>query len=167
MMRITTKTEYGMRCMLRLAKQPVGQALSIAEISRHERVPRDYAEQILLRLRRAGLVRSIRGTQGGFSLAAPPEAISVGSILRFLEGIPPDSACDHFNRRADCGHLGDCSIRPIWKLIGQRLWEALDRITLEQLVANEKSVESTLAVALPVLTLPMAVNPPPLVSGHE
>src|SRR5690554_6758294 len=107
MMQISTKSEYGIRCLLYLARRPAGESASITEISQAEHVPRQYAQQILLRLRRAGIVKSIRGTEGGFALAQPAGSITVARVVRTLEGTPFQDTCDHFNRRADCGHLGD------------------------------------------------------------
>lgn len=154
MMKISTKTEYGMRCLLVLARSPEGRSMAISEIARTERVPKQYAQQILLRLRRAGLVTSLRGTQGGFTLGKSAKEISVGAILRALEGVPFEDTCDQFNRKSDCGHLGNCTIRPVWQIVSRRLWEALDRITLQQLVGDEAVVGHRLAVELPVLDLP-------------
>jgi len=151
MMQISTKTEYGIRCLLRLARQPGGEALSISEISQFEHVPKHYAQQILMRLRRAGLVKSTRGTEGGFALAMPADSISVAKVVRILEGVPFQDTCDHFNKRTDCGHLGGCSIRPIWQVISSRLWEALDRIHLLHLISDEESVGQTLESELPAI----------------
>jgi Rrf2 family protein len=153
MMKISTKTEYGLRCLLRLARQAEGKSLSIVEISGFEHVPKQYAQQILMCLRRAGLVKSIRGTDGGFALARSSEAISVGEVVRVLEGIPFQDTCKKFNKRSDCGHTGDCSIRPIWQMISQRLWEALDSIPLQHLVTDEKTMGFTLIKELPVLDI--------------
>jgi Rrf2 family protein len=158
MMQVSTKTEYGLRCLLILARQ--GKAMSITQIAGREHLPKHYAQQILLQLRRGGIVKSIRGTQGGFALALEPSQISIGAVVRLLEGVPLQDTCDHFNRRVECGHLGDCSIRPIWQTISHRLWEALDRINLQHLLSDEKAVGQTLAVELPVLTAPMVKGIP-------
>jgi len=159
MMQISTKSEYGLRCLLALARVSGKQSLSLSDIIARERLPKPYAQQILVRLRRAGLVRSIRGTQGGFALAKPASEISVGAIVRTLEGIPFENTCGHFNSRTDCGRLGDCSIRPVWNMIGQRLWDALDKILLSDLLQNEKEVTFKLEVELPVLPLPTLHRP--------
>lgn len=150
-MQVSTKTEYGLRCLLRLARQPEGESLSISEIAREEHVPKHYAQQILLKLRRAGFVKSTRGTEGGFALALAPGAISVGAVVRELEGVPFQDTCDHFNKKSDCGHLESCSIRPIWQTISRRLWETLDHIHLQHLVSDEETVGQTLMKELPVL----------------
>lgn len=151
MMQISTKTEYGLRCLLRLAREAQGKSLAISEISRSEHVPKHYAQQILLKLRRAGIVRSLRGTEGGFALAMPPAKITISQVVRVLEGAPFQDLCEHFNKRSDCGHQDDCSIRPIWQIIGRRLWQALDRISLAQLVEDEKKVGEKLDMDIPAL----------------
>jgi Rrf2 family protein len=150
MMQISTKTEYGIRCLLRLARQPEGEAMSITDIAQLEHVPKHYAQQILMRLRRAGLVKSTRGTEGGFALAHPADSISIAQVLRVLEGVPFQDTCDHFNKRTDCGHTGDCSIRPIWQVISNRLWDSLDRINLLHLISDEKTMGRKLEVEIPV-----------------
>src|SRR5258708_12811847 len=113
MMQISTRTEYGLRCLLRLAREPERGAFSITEISQLEHVPKHYAQQILMRLRRAGLVKSTRGTEGGFALAQPPAQISVAQGVRVLEGVPFQDTCDHFNKKSNSTHLAPCTIRPI------------------------------------------------------
>lgn len=159
MMKVSTKTEYGMRCMVLLARQKPGGSMSIAEISRIERVPKQYAQQIFSCLRRADLVKSIRGTQGGFTLARAPESISVGAVLRVLEGIPFEDACDQFNKKSECGHLGNCSIRSVWQMVSRRIWESLDSISLKQLMGDEQAMGPSFAVPLPVLEVPPTLPP--------
>jgi Rrf2 family protein len=134
-----------------LARQPEGEAISITDIAKLEHVPKHYAQQILMRLRRAGLVKSLRGTEGGFALAHPAESISIAQVVRILEGVPFQDTCDHFNKKTDCGHKGDCSIRPIWQVISSRLWESLDRINLLHLINDEKTVGRKLEDEIPVL----------------
>jgi Rrf2 family transcriptional regulator, iron-sulfur cluster assembly transcription factor len=104
-----------------------------------------------LKLGKAGIVKSSRGIQGGFILARPAAEISLGAILRILEGVPFQDTCDHFNRKTDCGHLSDCSIRPVWQIVSRRLWDVVDKINLAQLILDEKNVRQRLLVELPVL----------------
>jgi Rrf2 family protein len=134
----------------RQAGQPGTEAMSITDIAKLEHVPKHYAQQILMRLRRAGMVKSLRGTEGGFALAQPAETISIAQVIRILEGVPFQDTCDHFNRKTDCGHTGGCSIRPIWQVISSRLWESLDRINLLHLINDERTVGRKLEVEIPV-----------------
>ncbi len=149
-MQVSTKTEYGLRCLVFLAREKAGASVSITQIAQRERLPRHYIQQILLRLRRAGIVKSIRGTEGGFALAMPTPEISIGAVVRILEGVPFEDTCTRFNKRANCGHMHDCSIRPIWQRVSRTLWETLDRITLDTLVPAE-SAGRLLEKELPVL----------------
>ena len=150
MMHISTKTEYGIRCLLCLAREPGEESMSISEISQKENVPKHYAQQILLKLRRGGIVKSTRGTEGGFALAKAPTAITVAQVVQVLEGVPFQDTCDHFNKHTNCGHTDGCSIRPVWQIVSRRLWEALDQITLAQLVDDEKTVGQKLEAVLPL-----------------
>ncbi len=154
MLQVSSKTEYGMRCLRLVALEGAEKALSLSDIARREHVPKPYAQQIMHQLRRAGLVKSTRGTQGGFTLAKPSSEISVGDILRVLENNASANACETFNKKNECGHMGDCSIRPVWETVAQRLWAALDHITLNDLIKDEKSVSKRLEIELPVLNSP-------------
>src|SRR5438045_8964957 len=80
-MRITTWAEYGVICALNLAKRTDLGPVNGREIARQERLPADYVEQILLRLRRAGVITSTRGARGGYVLARPPAEISIGDVI--------------------------------------------------------------------------------------
>lgn len=160
MLQVSSKTEYGMRCLRLMALEGTDKALSITDIARREHVPKPYAQQIMMQLRRAGLVKSLRGTQGGFTLAKPADQISVGDILRVLENQATANACDTFNKKTECGHMGDCSIRPVWETIAQRLWNSLDKISLKHLITDEKTVSQRLVLELPVLNNPVD-------SGHS
>ena len=84
-MRITTWAEYGLICALHLAKRAGEGPITGREIASGERLPADYVEQILLRLRRAGLVQSVRGAKGGYFLAKDPEVISVRDVMAASE----------------------------------------------------------------------------------
>src|SRR5580658_6946254 len=136
MMKVSTKTEYGLRCLLLLARQQGQTALSISQIAGQEWLPKHYVQQILSKLRRAGLGASTRGTQGGFALAKPPSAGCVADAVGVLEGAPFEDACGQFNKKSDCGHLGGCGIRPVWQTISRRLWETLDQIHLLHLIGD-------------------------------
>lgn len=150
MMQVSTKTEYGLRCLVLLARQAPGASLAISEIAEQEKLPRAYIQQILLKLRRSGIVKSIRGTDGGFALAMDPERISLATIVGALEGVPFEDTCSRFNQKADCGHLSSCSIQPIWAMVSRRLWETLEGITLRQLSANTVATR-VMQKELPVL----------------
>jgi Rrf2 family protein len=95
-MRITNSAEYAMRLMVELARNYGRPPLSAEKIAARENIPRDYAHQLLLRLKAAGLVTTKRGAAGGPSLALPPERVSVGDVLRAVEGRILEDVCGKF-----------------------------------------------------------------------
>jgi len=149
-MRITTWAEYGVICSLHLAKRANEGPVSGRDISGRERLPGDYVEQILLRLRRAGIVQSTRGANGGYELARPASQITVREIISAAELGTFDLHCDtHPVDEERCSHSADCSIRPVWVMLQQRIDEVLDSVCLSDLLVAEPQVRER--VGLPVL----------------
>jgi len=93
-MRITTQGSYGLVCVLRIALQSNGQPVSIQAISKKEQLSIDYIEQLLLKLRRAGIVRSLRGRTGGYVLAKPASRLTIKDVVEAVEGSLFDTICD-------------------------------------------------------------------------
>ncbi|MFM9012199.1 MAG: RrF2 family transcriptional regulator [Gemmatimonadota bacterium] len=150
-MRITTWAEYGLICALHLARRTDDGPVTGRDIAARERLPSDYVEQILLRLRRAGIVQSTRGAKGGYGLARPAEAITVREIIAAAELVTFDLHCETHPLDAErCSQACDCSIRPVWVLLQKRIDEVLDGVRLSDLLAAEPQVRER--VGLPVLT---------------
>ena len=149
-MRITTWAEYGVICALHLARCAGEGLVSGRKIAEREKLPPDYAEQILLRLRRAGIVVSTRGSRGGYALARSPEDITVREILAASELVTFDLHCEtHPVHAARCAATHDCSIRPVWQLLQRRIDEVLEGVRLSDLLEEESVVRQR--VGLPVL----------------
>jgi Rrf2 family protein len=111
------------------------------EVASQERLPGDYVEQILLRMRRAGIVNSTRGARGGYALAREPQAISVRDVIQASEHATFDLHCiSHPVDEARCAEAENCSIRPVWLLLQQRIDEVLEGVKLSDLLADEASV---------------------------
>src|SRR4051794_21348176 len=116
-MRVTTWTEYSLIISLHLARRGrgVGAPVAARELADTERLPADYVEQILLRLRRAGLVESVRGAKGGYYLARDPGSISVRDVMSASEHQTFEVNCEsHPVDEERCRPGGACSIRPVW-----------------------------------------------------
>lgn len=140
-MRITTWAEYGLICALHLARKNSDGPVTGREIAENEKLPADYVEQIMLRLRRAEIVRSTRGAKGGYMLARAPEEISVRDVLKASELATFDLHCvSHPVNEERCADSGDCSIRPVWMLLQQRIDEVLAGVLLSDLLATESLV---------------------------
>ena len=151
-MRITTWAEYGLICALNLAKRAGEGPITGREIASSERLPADYVEQILLRLRRAGLVNSTRGARGGYSLAKSPYEISVREVIAASELGTFDLHCvTHPVGEERCAESQSCSIRPVWMLLQRKIDDVLDSVHLGDLLVDERTVRQR--VGLPVLTV--------------
>ena len=137
-MRVTTWAEYGLIVSLNLAKRAGQGPVAARELAEQERLPHDYVEQILLRLRRAGLVDSVRGAKGGYHLAREPQAISVKDVIEASEHVTFEVNCDlHPVDPQRCSPEASCSIRPVWRMLEQRINDLLAGISLADLTHDE------------------------------
>ncbi len=140
-MRVTTWGEYGLIVSLNLARRAGEGPVAARELAEQEKLPHDYVEQILLRLRRAGLVQSVRGAKGGYHLAREPRALTVKDVLEASEHVTFEVNCDlHPVDPHRCSPEAACSIRPVWRMLEQRINELLAGITLADLMHEEPQV---------------------------
>jgi Rrf2 family protein len=153
-MKVSSQEEYGLRCMLQLARrQREGQShpLTLAEVARDEGLTVAYVAKLVRGLRRAGLVKSVLGRSGGYSLARPASEISVLEVLGALGGkLYTTDYCRRFaGERATCMHMGDCSIRSLWGVVEGLLEKVLGATMLEDLLGSEKRVGDVLGARAP------------------
>ena len=152
-MRITTWAEYGLICALHLARRATDVPITGRDIATRERLPADYVEQILLRLRRAEIVRSTRGARGGYTLARPATEISVRDVIAASELTTFDLHCvSHPVGEERCGASHDCSIRPVWVLLQQKIDDVLQGVRLSDLLAGEESVRARVGLPASAVT---------------
>ena len=149
-MRVTTWTEYSLIISIHLAKRGRGGSGPVAarELADTERLPADYVEQILLRLRRAGLVESVRGAKGGYYLAKEPAAISVRDVMAASEHQTFEVNCDaHPVNEERCHPDSTCSIRPVWYALQNRVDEFLASISLADLLQDATKVQELVTLS--------------------
>lgn len=140
-MRITTWAEYGLICALHLARRGETGPVTGREMAVRERLPADYVEQILLRMRRAGIVNSTRGAKGGYRLSRSPDEITVRDVIQASELATFDLHCiSHPIEEGRCSQSESCSIRPVWLMLQQRIDEVLESVKLSDLLADENAV---------------------------
>ena len=152
-MRITTQAEYGLICALHLARRTSDGPVTGREIATRERLPADYVEQIMLKLRRASIVVSTRGAHGGYRLARPAEEITVRDVISASEHSTFDVHCvTHPVEAERCAESHDCSIRPVWVLLQRRIDEVLDSVRLSDLLMHERDVRQRVGLAEPVVS---------------
>ncbi len=152
-MRITTLAEYGVICALHLARRVGEGPITGREIAEAEQLPGDYVEQILLRLRRAGIVRSTRGAHGGYGLARSAAAVSIRDVIEASEETTFDLHCvSHPVGEERCSSSHTCSIRPVWMLLQRKIDDVLEGVHLADLLAEESEVRERVGlVARPAL----------------
>jgi Rrf2 family iron-sulfur cluster assembly transcriptional regulator len=145
-MKISAQEEYGLRCLLQLARaDTMGQSLTLSQIAQLEGISSANAGKLLWILSKAGLVQSTRGTKGGYSLTKPASEIRLNKVIRVLEGEPAESHCKSYAGVLDvCVHTGDCGIRPVIVELHQIVDNALADITLSQLLGTEANVDAAL-----------------------
>ena len=153
-MRITTQAEYGLICALHLARRFGDGPVTGRQIAAVERLPGDYVEQIMLKLRRAEIVRSTRGAHGGYQLARPAETISVRDVMNASEHSTFDVHCgSHPVEEERCSSAHDCSIRPVWMLLQRRIDEVLEGVRLSDLLMQESDVRDRVGLGVPALAV--------------
>jgi Rrf2 family protein len=146
--RITTLAEYGVICALHLARRAAEGPVTGRDIAARERLPVDYVEQILLRLRRAGIVRSTRGARGGYELAHDADIISIRAVIAASEMTTFDLHCvSHPVEEERCSASHACSIRPVWQLLQQKIDDVLEGIRLSDLLHEESQVRTLVGLA--------------------
>ena len=139
-----------MICALHLARRLDDGPVTGRDLATREQLPADYIEQILLRLRRAGIVRSTRGARGGYALARPPETITVREVIAASELTTFDVHClTHPVEEERCSASHSCSIRPVWMMLQRKIDDVLDSVRLADLLQDESVVRQR--VGLPVL----------------
>lgn len=143
-MKFSTVEEYGLRCLLRIAKfYEVGKSFTIPEIARVEGITEHTAGKILRQLRLGGFLESSRGQIGGYTLTRPPEKIFVGEVLQSLGGkLFDDSFCNSHSGIFDiCTNSIDCSLRSLWRAVQNAVDSVVGNMTLKDLLANQIDFE--------------------------
>lgn len=137
-MKISTKGRYALRLMLDLALNNTGEFIPLKTVSERQEISVKYLEQIITTLVKAGFVKGLRGSKGGYRLAKNPEDYTVGMILRLTEGSLAPVACleDDVNT---CERCDDCSTLELWKQLYDAINSVVDNMTLEDLIEKHNA----------------------------
>jgi Rrf2 family protein len=163
-MKITAQEEYGIRCLLQLARHAgESKPVTVREVAASESLSPAYAEKLLRILSRAGLAESIRGTRGGYRLTRPAESMTLGEGVRALGGfIAQTDLCARFTGNDDlCVHTADCGLRPVWSTVNLHVQRLLDSMPLSSLLQGETRISSRLdetAVSLNRALIPLQTS---------
>ena len=145
-MKISTKGRYGLRALIDIAQYSEIEHVPISSISARQDISERYLEQLMALLKRAGLIKSIRGAGGGYVLAKDVSEISVGDVLRALEGNLEPVECAAFHEEESCEAAGGCVTKYVWKKINESINRTVDEIDLKQLVEESKQIQQNLTI---------------------
>ena len=141
-MKITYKGDYALKALFQLAlrysESEEAGVMSINDIAKLGDMPTKFLEQILLILRKGGFVKSKRGLRGGFMLARPPKEITVGEVIRFIEGPIEPISCVSKEHYKGCKDIACCIFRDVWKEVSSAISIVVDTLSFEELVLRHK-----------------------------
>ncbi len=137
-MKISTKARYGLRALVDLAIHSGGEQVALQQIARRQELSVPYLEQVFSLLKKTGIVKSVKGAQGGYILAKEPYAITVGEILRIIEGdmtiVEEERTPQTFNLIQS--NLEECIKRNVWDKVTESIYEVIDNMTIEELMRD-------------------------------
>jgi len=134
--KVSTRGDYGVRALVELALHYGEGPVQSSEIAARQGIPEAYLDQLLVILRRAGLVRSLRGPQGGHMLAREPKELRLSEALLALEGSL--SPIDCLEEEGACNRSGGCPQRSVWEEVREATLKVLERTTIADLAARER-----------------------------
>lgn len=135
MIKFSTRGEYGIRMMVEIARHYGRGPVSLTEVARSEDLPLPYLEQLVGKLRKAKLLVSHQGAHGGYELAQSPQDVTIGQVLRALEGpIAPMMCATEVADEVECARQVSCTVSTVWSRVRDAIAGALDSITLAELV---------------------------------
>ncbi len=139
-MKLGTRSRYGIRLLLDMAKYNGSHPVQLGEVARRQNLSLKYLEQIIIPLKKADYVKSVRGRKGGHLLAKPASEISVGEIVALLENSSSLVNCTVDD--SSCQRSGGCPVRMIWKEASDAMFGVLNAVTFADLAAKIESLET-------------------------
>jgi Rrf2 family protein len=137
-MSVSSKCYYALRAVYALAEHNDPRPLKIAEIAEQQHIPVRFLEVILNQLKGGGFVQSWRGAEGGYRLARPPEGLTVGEIMRFVDGPIAPVDCVSQSRPKECEFHGECCFFGFWGRVRQAISRVVDETTFADLIRENK-----------------------------
>ena len=139
-MKLSTRARYGLKALIDLGLHSANEAISLQSIAERQDISTSYLEQLMAMLKKAGLVKSSRGAYGGYQLGKPADEISVGEVLRVLEGSLEAAACPGIENEGTCHGSHVCVAKLVWKRINDSITSAVDTLMLGQLIEESRRV---------------------------
>ncbi len=144
---LSTKGKYGLMAMYDLALSYGDKPTPLSLIAKRQSISLNYLEQLFIVLRKEGLIKSVRGAKGGYTLSRPPNKITVGDVLKTLEGPIIAAECqivDENEKNSSCDYYETCVTRSVWSRITKAVDDVIESITLQDMVKEHYYVEDIL-----------------------
>ncbi len=141
-MKLSTKGRYGLKAMFELALNYGEGPIPLNSIAENQNISNHYLEQLFASLRKAGIIKSVRGAQGGYMLALKPKEITVGDIIRTLEGPLAPAECVIEDISQECDKANWCVTRIIWEKIRDSINDVVDSITLQDMIDAQNMIDA-------------------------
>lgn len=138
-MRLSRRSEYGLRALVDLARHEGAGPIALAALAQRNNLPQKFLEQIMATLKHGGVVRTTLGAHGGYAMAADPASVSIGRVIRLLDGALAPLPCVslRYYESCSCPDEGTCPLRDVMIDVRDAMLEILDRETLRDLAARE------------------------------
>ncbi len=136
-MYLTQRNQYALRAIVELARRVGTGPVKVSEIAKAQAIPLRFLEVILGQLKGSGLVDAKRGYYGGYFLLRQPEDITVGSVIRFLQGDPDLKECQSCISKMQCPFEKDCAFASLWTRVNEAVFTIFDETTIKDLVPHE------------------------------
>ena len=139
---LTQRDQYALRAIVELAKRAGTGPVKVSEIAEAQAIPRRFLEVILGQLKGSGLVTAKRGYHGGYILLRAPDQITVGTVIRFLQGEPDPKDCQNCDFKLQCPTDRECAFASLWNRVTDAVFTIFDETTIQDLVEDERVTES-------------------------
>ncbi|MDR1453707.1 MAG: Rrf2 family transcriptional regulator [Candidatus Margulisbacteria bacterium] len=142
-MQVSYKCDYALKVLLELALRRANGVISSQELSKKLDIPLKFLEQVLADLRKGGFIESRRGNMGGYALAAAPEKITLGAVVRHIDG--PVEPIDCLNSAyKNCRDLETCAFKPVWAKVNKAVTDIIDEVSLEDIAHDALNASAAL-----------------------
>ncbi|MBM4386281.1 MAG: Rrf2 family transcriptional regulator [Deltaproteobacteria bacterium] len=140
-MKVSARVEYGILAVMDLWLNRTKEPIQSSDIARRNKIPKPFLDQLLLELRKGGIVRSMRGPKGGYGLSKPASDITVYDIINILEGSKSEKFCPVMAAENGCPRNNDCALLNFWEKINQELMTRLKSATIEQICSEQEKLD--------------------------
>ena len=135
-MKVSSRADYALSCILRVADKHDGhEPVTVREVAEKEKLEPDYVEQMFVAMKKAGILKSLRGKSGGYVLARTPDKVTAKDVVKAIDKSVLELVCSRKKgRKNKCAHFNNCEIKAFWEELGEGMKSILKKYTLDKLL---------------------------------